>query len=287
MTDATSAWDPRYVVARAVLLDALDALSVHRDAVIVVGAQAIYLQIGAGDIAIAPFTTDGDLALDPSRLPDDPVLEDTMREAGFTLLEPASGGTEPGIWVASRKVHNTSMTIPVDLIVPEAVSSGQGRRGARLGAHGKKAARRAEGLEAALVDNSLTDVVALDPSDARKVKVRVAGLPALLVAKTHKIGDRVQDGRENRLIDKDAADVFRIMQSADRVAFAGMVQALLVDPIAADATARGLEYLSAQFGTRRAPGILMASRALRTAIPGERVAAIAMDFTNFVRESVA
>jgi hypothetical protein len=36
-------FDPQYVVARGVLLDALQALGEQRDAVIVVGAQAIYL----------------------------------------------------------------------------------------------------------------------------------------------------------------------------------------------------------------------------------------------------
>lgn len=38
--------DPQYVAARAVLLDALEALGPQRDAVIVVGAQAIYLHTG-------------------------------------------------------------------------------------------------------------------------------------------------------------------------------------------------------------------------------------------------
>lgn len=33
--------DPRYVLARAVLLDVLEALGDQRDAVIVVGAQAV------------------------------------------------------------------------------------------------------------------------------------------------------------------------------------------------------------------------------------------------------
>ncbi len=57
-----------YRVARRVLLDALGALGAHREAVIVVGAQALYLQAGEADMAVAPYTTDGDLALDPSLL---------------------------------------------------------------------------------------------------------------------------------------------------------------------------------------------------------------------------
>jgi hypothetical protein len=44
--------DPIYIVARAALLDALDALADQRGAVILVGAQAIYLHTGDADIAI-------------------------------------------------------------------------------------------------------------------------------------------------------------------------------------------------------------------------------------------
>ncbi len=51
--------DELYVVARRVLLDALDALGTHRDAVVLVGAQAVYLRVGEADIAVAPYTTDG------------------------------------------------------------------------------------------------------------------------------------------------------------------------------------------------------------------------------------
>ncbi|HEY6316400.1 MAG TPA: hypothetical protein VI462_00765 [Acidimicrobiia bacterium] len=73
--------DPRYVAARRVLLDALVTLAPHGTAVIVVGAQAVYLRTGVGDadITIAPYTTDGDLALDPALLGDEPELEAAMR----------------------------------------------------------------------------------------------------------------------------------------------------------------------------------------------------------------
>lgn len=42
----TQVIDPVYVVARAALPDALDALGEQRDAVVLVGAQAIYLHTG-------------------------------------------------------------------------------------------------------------------------------------------------------------------------------------------------------------------------------------------------
>ncbi len=57
--------DPSYVEACRVLLDALVALAPQGAAFIVAGAQAIYLRTGEADIAVAPYTTDGDLTLDP------------------------------------------------------------------------------------------------------------------------------------------------------------------------------------------------------------------------------
>ena len=52
--------------------------------------------------------------------------------------------------------------------------------------------RRATGLEAAVVDNELMVVGALDASDPRRHEVRVAGTAALVVAKVHKIGERAK-----------------------------------------------------------------------------------------------
>ncbi len=46
-------------VARSSLLDALEALEQQKDALVVVGAQAIYLRVGEAYAAVAPFTTDG------------------------------------------------------------------------------------------------------------------------------------------------------------------------------------------------------------------------------------
>lgn len=51
---------------RSVLLDALVALDEHRRAVVVIGAQAIYLHTGGAAVALAEVTKDSDLALDPA-----------------------------------------------------------------------------------------------------------------------------------------------------------------------------------------------------------------------------
>lgn len=55
-------------MARLGLLDALAALESHLDALVIIGAQAIYLHTGATEIALAEFTTDGDVAVDPDLL---------------------------------------------------------------------------------------------------------------------------------------------------------------------------------------------------------------------------
>ena len=89
--------DPRYVAARRVLLNAFEALELHREALIVVGAQAVYLHTTSSEIGVAPYTTDGDLALDPALLGDEPEIEAAMRAKGFSLLEPQPNRPEPGI----------------------------------------------------------------------------------------------------------------------------------------------------------------------------------------------
>ena len=91
--------DPTYIAARRVLLDALTALAAHERAIVVAGAQAIYLRTGSADltITVAPYTTDGDLALDPRRLGDDPALEMAMGKADFVLRPQESGHVQAGI----------------------------------------------------------------------------------------------------------------------------------------------------------------------------------------------
>jgi hypothetical protein len=93
-------FDPRYVAARRVLLDALTVLAPHGDAVILAGAQAVYLQTGAADLAIAPYTTDGDLVLDPLLLGEVPELEAGMSAAGFHLQPQPGGHAAPRSWLS-------------------------------------------------------------------------------------------------------------------------------------------------------------------------------------------
>lgn len=272
--------DPRYVVARRVLIDALSALAPYGPAVIVAGAQAIYLRTGAADLSIAPYTTDADITLDPASLADAPTLEATMTGAGFVLSSQADGHNEPGVWIMTAVVDGIVMTIPVDLIVPEGVS-GPGRRGARLHAHGNRAARRALGLEAALVDHDSMTVSALDPADRRSIEAEVAGAAALFVAKAHKLRDRVETSNRDRLVDKDAADVVRLMQTTSPATTGASLARLSRDSVAGQPTIDALAYLEQLFGRRGRQGIEMAARALQLSMPE---AAVELLCTSYVAE---
>ena len=277
MPDA-SVPDPLYIAARQVLLDALTLLAPHGRAVIVVGAQAVYLRTGKGQVGItvAPYTTDGDIAIDPKLLSPEPELEALMSSADFDA-------ECPGMWHKVVRVGDEEVIVPIDLIVPEGASTGEGRRAARIPPHGKRAARRAVGLEAALVDHGPLLVSALEPSDTRQVTVEVAGLSAVLVAKAHKINDRVQSGRPNRLSDKDAADVYRIMQTARPADIAETIAGLAADPRSAAVTDQALEFMERLFGRRAGDGVVMAQRALQLAVDPDQVATLCVAFATQLR----
>jgi len=102
--------DPLYVAARGVLLDALEALGEQREALILAGAQAIYIHTGAANLAVAEFTTDGDLVVVPDQLKVRPRLFEAMERAQFR------SGVQPGSWLRDRTVAGIPTTIPVDLL---------------------------------------------------------------------------------------------------------------------------------------------------------------------------
>lgn len=272
----------QYVAARKVLLDALAALGPQREAVIVVGAQAIYLRTGdSGITGYAPYTTDADLALAPSRLADEPHIEILLGDAGFEQR----GG--PGIWWKTTVVRDTVMEVEVDILVPERFAPVGGRRSVRLPPHDKMIARKAIGLEGSILDHDLIEVSALEGADVRRFSVRVAGPAALVVAKVHKLRDRLADGRTDRIADKDAADVYRLMLFVPVSEFMRRLRPLLDDETAGPVCRQAVELMAQLFGARGAVGIRMANEALRVAVPPERVADVCTGFTRRVREASA
>jgi hypothetical protein len=275
--------DPVYVAARRILLNALQARGEHQDAVVLVGAQAVYLQAGDADleITVAPFTTDADLGIDPARLGPDPEIVAAMTAAGFTLKAKSNnGGVEPGTWIAMTDVDGTPTSVPVDLLVPEQLATGHGSRDARLPEHGKNATRWTPGLEATIFDNTEMTIPSLEPDvDPRQMTIRVAGPGALLIAKGHKIADRLADGergRGDRVKDKDCGDVIRLMRSpATPASVAARLAKLTEKPSCAASVPQGVQRLADQFGRPNSPGVELAVRALAGALLEDQIRALA------------
>ncbi|HEY4277018.1 MAG TPA: hypothetical protein VGM91_02295 [Conexibacter sp.] len=79
------------IAARAALLDALDALVEQRDALVLIGAQAIYLHTGAAVVALAEATKDSDLAVDDhERMTITALDPDDRRSVEIAVAGPAA-----------------------------------------------------------------------------------------------------------------------------------------------------------------------------------------------------
>ena len=226
----------RRIAAREGLLDTVDALGPHGDAVILVGAQAVYVHTEADDasFAISPFTYDADIVLDPALLGNTPRIVDAMREAGFGLTD------QPGMY---RRQGGAQ----VDLLVPAAVG-GPGRRGARLSVHGNRAAMKVHGLEGALVSHSSRVIGSLVPGERRTSTVKVAGPAALLVAKVHKIAERIDAPSRRLALDKDAFDIFRLLRAVDAPVMVGELRRLRSHEVSSVVTLEALSLFNDLFG---------------------------------------
>lgn len=267
---------PRLMVeARRVLFDALEALTEHRRSLVLVGAQAVYLRTDEVNLSFsASYTTDADLAIDPTTLAATPLIANLMTAAGFERTQ----SDRPGIWGKRISVDGHAELIPVDLIVPEA-----------LAGHGKQAASRAVGLEAAVVDRSPLAITSLDPSDERTITVDVAGPTALLVAKLHKLGERVAQAetRPDRVIAKDAADMYRLMLHLEYSTTVTRFRILLDHPVAGGPTQTAVQHLDDLFTAPATLGVRLAVQGLTTDVPAERVEEVCVGFASSVLDGLA
>ena len=244
--------DPLYTAARATLLDALDALADHRASIILIGAQAIYIHTGDADIAVAPFTGDGDLALDPRELGTQPALEALMA-TDFKLKQ-----DQVGIWTGKRAVGANVITI--DLLVPDSLG-GAGSRGARLEGHDHRAARKVRGIEGCLIDKSIVHISSLEQDDDRVFDIDVAGPAALLVSKCHKLAERLAESRPRRVKPKDAYDVLRILRGVALDSLLAGFSAMARDGVSRETAATGLDHLRSLFGRAGLAGCILAAQA--------------------------
>lgn len=252
-----------------------------------VGAQAVYLRTEAEQLGIAPYTTDGDLVLDPAHLEEEPDLEIVMKSGGFELHRNEDGSEQPGIWVELREIAGEVVEVPVDLIVPAAVAPPGGRRGARLKGHSKRATRKIPGLEAALLDHDTMTISGLPEGDARSFRLEVAGPVALLIAKAYKLHERLDNAaRPDRVDEKDAGDMYRVMQTSNRRQCVEIAQKLVNHPELGTICKIGLERTYDLFRAARSSGTLMAISHLRGAVPEGRVVAVCTTFVAEVQTSL-
>ena len=179
-----------------------------------------------------------------------PAIVEAMSRAGFRL------GDQPGLY--SREGLSQ-----VDLLVPEAVG-GPGRRAARLGAHGNRAAMKVRGLEGALVSHRVRKIISLVPGADRSCFLKVAGAAALLVSKVHKIGERLEDGdaRRQEQLPKDAFDIYRLLRAIDTTELASEFGFLQSHDISSLVTSGALSTFGSLFGSRSGMGTSLLVRSV-------------------------
>jgi hypothetical protein len=123
-----------------------------------------------------------------------------------------------------------------------------------------------------------------EPEDERQLQVKVAGPSALLVAKLHKIADR--RGSPRRQDDKDALDIYRLLQAVPLDAFTAGISTLRDEPLSAAVTHEALMHLGDLFGTVEAEGSRMAARAVELLDDPETVAASCAALTQDLLEAL-
>lgn len=143
-------------------------------------------------------------------------------------------------------------------------------------------AKKASG-EIDLIDEAVVRLERMVPPGWHVERPSKAGSPALLVAKAHKLHDRIASGRAARIDDKDAADVVRLMQSTSPAEIAATLSVLVEHEVAGAPTRQAIDFIEELFGRRSGRGIEMASRALRTAVPADRVRALCTAFVAELR----
>ena len=255
-----------YIEARRVLLDALTTLEPHIEAVILIGAQAVYLRTDDRLPNYQPYTTDADLVIDPARLADVPPLSQVLSEAGFKETN------QPGRWKKQLKRPGCQgdIYVPVDLMVPSQIAPKKGRRRARLpGEHGDTVARKTTGVEGALLDYNHLEVPSLESEDNRRVVVKVAGTAALVVAKAHKLGDRLGD--PNRLQSKDAGDMYLLFDATPVKDLVNKIRLLLMDKLSSKTAGQSLLYLDQLFRSPDSVGTKLAVDALKGVVDPSEV----------------
>ncbi len=197
--------------SRRAIINVVAVLAAHSESLTLVGAHAVLLRTMDLDAPRMP-TGDGDLGVTPGLVGDVPSIETLLAQAGYEHRTTA----RPGLWGRERYDEadgRRGFREKIDLLAPHGLSgaSSRTRRGVPTlqPAHGKLAVGNAVGLELASFNRSpmtITDFA--DPE--LSVEIFVAGIPALILAKGSKVGERMRDPRKGPFRDKDFCDLWRL-----------------------------------------------------------------------------
>lgn len=243
--------DERLIKARNILIIGLEALEPNLEAVTVIGAQSVFEHTKELDGVPFTLTTDSDLSVIPWFVDPKQNIKQALLDAGFIQHR-----DRPGIWGFPNA---DEAPIGFDLLVPEAVA-GPRRRGARVPNQDKSALGRAAGLELSLVDRNKRRLYALDGSN-RSIEVYVAGPGAIMCAKAYKLTERLSEaarGGRNRVLAKDAGDIWRLMAVSNPVEVREIFNKASTDPTLDPAIALGRKYLKELFDPNRGQGLRLA-----------------------------
>ncbi|HZJ05430.1 MAG TPA: hypothetical protein VFD59_08175 [Nocardioidaceae bacterium] len=202
--------------SRRAIINVVSVLAVHAESLTLVGAHAVLLRTMDLDVPRMP-TGDGDLGVTPGLVGDLPSIETLLGEAGYEHRTTA----RPGLWGRGpydEADGTRSFREKIDLLAPHGLSGTASRtkRGvpALQPAHGKLAVGNAFGLELAAFNRSRITIG--DLADARlSAEIHVAEIPALILAKGSKVGERLGEPRKGAVRDKDFGDLWRLMAVAD------------------------------------------------------------------------
>ena len=107
-------------------------------------------------------------------------------------------------------------------------------------------------------------VAALDPDDHRTYDAHIAGPAALMIAKLHKLAEREHDPNPGRINNKDAHDIYRLLQAITTVDLTTSINRLLQHDLSAAVTGQAVDHLRLMFAdSPAAAGSAMAGEAER------------------------
>jgi hypothetical protein len=232
--------------SRRAIINVVAVHAAHAESLTLVGAHAVLLRTMDLDVPRMP-TGDGDLGVTPGLVGDAPSIEKLLAEAGYEHRTAA----RPGLW--GRESYDEadgtrSFREKIDLLAPHGLSgtTSRSRRGvpALQSAHGKLAVGNALGLELAAFNRSLVSIT--DFADARlSAVIHVAEIPALILAKGSKIGERLREPSKGAVRDKDLGDLWRLMAVADPSETARVIAGVLDNPEVESDVRQSVEWTAA------------------------------------------